>query len=235
METGQGIRAVVSGDVVASTALSAADRARLPLVLHDVYEELRSRRSEALPYELAVYGGDSWQAYVAEPPAALVLALYMRARLRETLGIEVRVAIAIDRVDFVRPESISESDGPAFRNSGRTLTQLDRDDLFRIVLPEDEDDRSLRLAMEGVADLADVVARGWSPAQAQAVSHLLAYFPEDRRQRDVADAWRPEPISQSAVNQHLQSAGWRWIAKALDRFDTLAHILIIRNQTRQTE
>ena len=73
MESSADIRAVVSGDIVASTALDATHRARLPLVMHDVYEEVRTRRATALPYELAVYGGDSWQAFVAEPvPLAVV-------------------------------------------------------------------------------------------------------------------------------------------------------------------
>lgn len=221
------LRAVLTGDVVGSTDLRSDARAELPSILKRTYEEVQQKRAQALPYPIDIFSGDSWQIYVAEPTAGMSVALYLRARLRERLNVDVRVALALDRIDFLNPEGVSESDGPAFRRSGRTLSELGKDELMRFVLPERlEGEAMARIAAEGIADLIDSVARGWTQQQAQAVAHMSAGYPEERRQQEVADAWRPEPISQPAVNKHLKSGGWEWIARALRRYEELTQTIV---------
>ena len=226
--------AVVTGDVVASTALSRTDRAALPAFVRSAFGEIRQARNDALPVDVDVFGGDSWQAYTRQPDVGLTVALYLRARLRERFDVEVRAALSIDTIDFLQPASVSESDGRAFRRSGRALEQLDRNELFRLVLPEHLADVDVyAIAAEGIADAVDSIAQKWTPAQAQAVSHMLRGYPDEPRQQHVSEAWRPAPISQPAVNKNLKKAGWEWIARALGRYARLTEILTHAHLARQ--
>lgn len=223
------LRAVITGDVVASTDLDEQGRIQLPSAIKRAYEEIRYQRERTLPYDVAVFSGDSWQIYAEDPSVGLLAAIYLRARLREELEVEVRSVLAIDTVDFVTQEAISESDGPAFRRSGRALSELSKDDHFQLVLPPTvEPDPALALASDGISDLVDLVARGWTPSQAQSVAQMLLRYPDEVRQQQIAEQWRPYAISQPAVNKHLRNGGWQWILRALDRYDRLVHILINR-------
>lgn len=218
---------VLTGDVVHSTDLSSADRAALPDLLKQGYAEVRATRPEALPHDVSIFGGDSWQIFVAEPGLGLLVAVYMRARVRERLNADARMVLALDRVDFLQPGNVSESDGPAFQRSGRALRSLERNVLLRYLVPEPlESAGAYRIAADGIADLVDYLAQQWTPAQAQALTHLLVEYPRERRQQEIGDAWRPAPISQPAVNKHLRGAGWDWIQRALTRYETLTATLM---------
>ena len=226
METAA-LRVVVTGDVVGSTALGRRLGPGLPALMKETYGEIRRLHPDALPFDIDVYGGDSWQIYVADPVQGMTVALFMRARLREELDAEVRAVVALDQVDFLEPDNVSESNGPAFQRSGRALTELGKTTLLRFVLPErDEAVDAYRVAADGIADLLDHVAQQWTPAQAQAVAHMIIGHPDEPRQQDVAARWRPDAITQPAVNKHLRNAGWEWIARALDRYRTLTRFLV---------
>lgn len=225
------LRTVLTGDVVASTTLRKAERSALPAMLKEVYGAFRENHRKALPYNIDVFSGDSWQIFVAEPTLAMAVAVYMRAQLRERIDVDVRIVLALDRIDFLQPDRISESDGPAFQRSGRTLAQLGKSELMRYVIPTSlEQDGPSRIAADGIADLIDHIARQWTQSQAQAVTQMIQQYPREPKQQDIADAWRPTPISQPAVNKHLQSGGWEWISRALGRFEALTRDLVHRSE-----
>lgn len=219
--------AVITGDVVRSSELRQSERSALPDILREVYSELRSRHEATLPYQIDVFSGDSWQAYVRDPSRALAIALYLRARMKERLNVVNRVVLAVDRVDFLQPESVSESDGPAFRRSGRAVMSLEKTEHFRLLVPEELDTNGpIRLAADSIADLIDHLFLHWTRAQAQAVAHMLINYPDEHRQQDVADAWRPQPISQPAVNKHLRSAGWELVHRSVARYEALIRVIL---------
>ncbi len=113
---------VVTGDVVASSKLSPPDRERLFAVMKEASRELRQWLGEAMPLEVDIYGGDSWQILLATPGKALAAALFFRAYLRaHPPHCDSRFAVAIGPIDFVPGKNVSEGDGDAFRRSGQML------------------------------------------------------------------------------------------------------------------
>ena len=218
---------VITGDVVASSSMETGSRSTLPDQLRKSFAEIRQGRQKALPYDLDVYGGDGWQVYSNDPLVGLVVAVYMRARMRERANVDMRAAIALDAVDFLQPERVSESDGAAFRRSGRALTEMAKRERLRYLLPvECEQEIAYRIAADGVADLVDYAALQWTQSQAQAVAQMVIAYPDRPRQRDIAASWRPTSISQPAVNKHLKSGGWEWIERALERYEALTSAIL---------
>ncbi len=203
--------AVLTGDVVDSSKLSAARRKALPKILAKAGRETQKAFSKAVPLEVDVFRGDSWQLLVAAPLESLRVALFLRARLRATAergkGLDTRISVAIGRVDFVPGERVSQGDGEAYRASGRGLDALRRREFLKIGLPEGVPGAA---GVQAAVRLIDVIAQGWTGPQAQAVSGALLGWPQDR----IAEAW-PEPVRQSTVSRHLEKAAWEPLAEGL--------------------
>lgn len=215
------LHAVATGDIVGSSELAAEDRRQLPKVLHSTYATIQNQASESLPYPLAITGGDGWQCYIETPTAALARVLHFWTLLYAR-GLPSRVALAIDVIDFISDNDLNESDGPAFRRSGRALETLDEERWFACALP-DHAPSSYHLAVESVAELTDYLLHQWTEAQAQAVAGMLKGIGTEASvtQKAIAEQWEPEPITRQTVNRHLKRAHWDRLERTLRRFEQL--------------
>ncbi len=215
------LHAVATGDIVRSSELPDEDRRRLPEVLRSTYATVQDQASGTLPHPLAITGGDGWQCYVETPTAALARVLHFWTLLYAQ-GLPSRVVLAIDAIDFISDSDLNESDGPAFRRSGRTLETLDEDRWFDCVLP-DHAPSSYHLAVESVAELTDHLLHQWTEAQAQAVAGMLKSVgtANNVTQQAIAEQWEPEPITRQSVNRHLKRAHWERLERTLRRFEQL--------------
>ena len=220
-----GLHAVVTGDTVGSSDLSPDVRRRLPSIFHAAYDAVQDSAPESLPYDLAITGGDGWQWYIHEPETALARVLQFWTLLFSQ-GISSRMALAIDTIDFVSAEDLNESDGPAFRQSGRMLSDLDADRQFDCALPAGTSSAQ-RLAIESIGELIDHLLQQWTEAQAQAIAGMVSTVGTDRTrtQEEVAEAWTPEPVARQTVNRHLKRAYWHRLERTLDRFKELVETL----------
>jgi len=217
------LRAVLTGDVVASQQRDAGDRSQLAARMRVAYERVQQRFDHALPHPIAVFRGDSWQLYVADAALALHVGLSLRAVLRAAASVDTRIGLALDAVDTVDETNVSASMGPAFQRSGQALDGLQDGWRMRCLLPEAIDDIA-QLGADALCDLADYIAIHWTEAQAQAVASRLLLVSSDGgapSQAHIAQHWHPEPISQQAVSRHLQQAAWTRIETALGRFEHL--------------
>jgi hypothetical protein len=212
------LHAVLTGDIVGSSDLTTEERSRLPDVLRAAHRAVQERLQANILYPIDLFGGDSWQMYLPRPEQALAVATHFRADLFAETGITTRIALAIDTIDFLNTEKLSESDGAAFRRSGRLLREL-RHTETAVVLPE-ADEPLTPIAGDLIARIVDHLAGSWTRAQAQAIAHstggLLAGEPLS--QSRIGEAWTPKPISQQAVARHLQSAGWDILEATLRDF-----------------
>lgn len=217
--------AVARGDVIGSTELSAEDRRQLPEVLRSTYATVQRRAPGTLPYELAILGGDGWQCYVENPASSLARVLHLWALLFAR-GISSRMALAIDTIDFISDRDLNESDGRAFRRSGRALQGLEDERWFVCLLP-DEAPSAYHLAAESISELTDHLLHQWTEAQAQAVAGMLESIGTEQTvtQQAIAEQWEPEPITRQTVNRHLKRAHWDRLERTLDRFDQLIESL----------
>lgn len=218
-------RSVITGDIVASTDLSTAERKELPGRIRSAYQQLSKLLPSALPFAIDIFRGDSIQIYVADPKDALVVAVLFMARTKAIAGVETRMALAVDTVEFINEMNISESDGNAFRRSGRMLNELGASHL-RCVAPAAADDQ-YQLTLDVIAALVDYVVTGWTQHQARAVSLAIESMikGESATQTYVGQNWSPDPISQQAVSAHLQSAAWKLVKKSFDWYrETISRI-----------
>ena len=211
--------AVLTGDIVSSTSLSKEARSRLPDVLRQVGDDVREHFAAAGPSAIDVFRGDSWQLVLAQPAAALRITLYFHSRLHSMSTDEPltsRTAIGIGNVDFIPPDSVSEGDGTAFRLSGKALEEMDRN--RRLAIAVDDANASCEcVALPIILTLIDALTKRWTAKQARAVSGAL----RDMRQEQIAAEWHPAPITQQAIAQHLESAGWNAVDEAVAQFEQI--------------
>lgn len=172
-----------------------------------------------------LWGGDGWQCYIADPSQALPRVLHFWTCLCAR-GLRSRFAVAVDTVDFVSDENLSESDGAAFRQSGRALDTLDDDCWAVCVLPKSESITS-SLAVKSLFELMDLLLHKWTEAQARAVAGMLRGVGTERSvtQQAVADGWSPEPITRQSVNRHLQRANWSRVERTASTFRQLIDVI----------
>lgn len=219
------LHAVATGDVIGSSELSVEERRRLPERLRTAYATVKETAPDALPHDLAIVGGDGWQCYIEDPSQALPRVLHFWTRLRAD-GLHSRFAIAIDTVDFISEDSLNESDGAAFRQSGRALKKFDDDHWAACFLPEGESITS-SLAADSVFELIDLLLHEWTEAQAQAVAGMLQGMGTERSitQQAIAETWSPDPVTRQSVNRHLQRAEWARVERMVLLFEQLIEVI----------
>lgn len=211
-----GLTAVITGDVVGSTAPEAPERSTLLRALNGLTEVLRETfGAETVPRPVDVYGGDTWQVLLTRPSCALRAALLVRSTLRGHVEvdaytpIDTRLFVARGSVDTLSEGRLSESDGEAFRVSGRGLQHLgDRRMAFGNTT------RSHLGDWDVVFRLLDAIASEWTPRQSRTVSGALRGW----RQERIAGLWSP-PVSQPTVAGHLRAAHWDAIESAVVAFE----------------
>ncbi|MCU0870983.1 MAG: hypothetical protein MUE50_01430 [Pirellulaceae bacterium] len=204
--------AVISGDIVRSSRLEREAREELPHILKQAATALREFLGEAIPLDIDIYAGDSWQLLLSSPGAALRAAVFLRAYLLDRAdGVDTRVAVAVGSIDFVPGERVSEGDGDAFRLSGRLLQESDPGRRMWFA--------SSQLPDAGLWDVAfglidAIISQSWSAKQARAVSGALRGWPLSK----TAALWTPR-ISDPTVAGHLRKAGWPAVERTIECFE----------------
>jgi hypothetical protein len=200
---------VVSGDVVGSSKLDALQREALYQVMREGSAELRRWLGTAMPLEVDIYGGDSWQILLKVPGKALAAGLFYRAFLRSrSPQRDTRFVVSVGPVDFVPRNKVSEGDGAAFRLSGQGLVELKKRRMAFV-----SHDRPATSRWDLVFELIDAVAVRWSDKRALAVVGAL----HSLKQEEIGQLWSP-PIEQATVNTYLKAANWSAVKRAVIEF-----------------
>ena len=211
------LQAVLTGDIVGSSMLATAERGRLHGLLQEASRQLRGSLGDVVPFDIDVFRGDSWQLLVAQPPRSLMAGLYVRTAVRSGFArprLDTRLAIGVGTVDGIPGGNVSSGHGEAFRLSGAALEGLGRGLRMTIALAE-AIDRPPTSALDVVLKLVDVLAQRWTPKQAFAVGKSLAGFTQEQ----IASQWLDRHITQQAVAQHLDRAGWDGVRAAVSHFE----------------
>lgn len=211
------IYAVITGDIVASSKFPENVRHKLHGVMVNGGEVLRRIFPLAAPWKLEIFRGDSWQLVVTDPSLSLRIALYYRAFLRaylENLKVESRLAIALGTIDFIPGNRISGGDGQAFQKSGHLLEKMPKRNRMTFAIAGREN-TDIHLALEIIVLLLDSLTLRWTARQAKAVAGSLQGWTQEK----IAANFRPKPISQQAVAQHLERVEWSALEKGLIFFE----------------
>jgi hypothetical protein len=210
--------AVINGDLVGSSALSAEQRALFHSWLSQLPEELAQEFEEGGAILADSFRGDSWQLLVPVPGLSLRVALYLEAWLLsnfEALPQAARIGIGVGRQWLEPGMDLASSDGPAFRRSGSAIDASYHGSRLQIELPNELAGYPSD-SLQALLALMDEVISSWTSKQAQAMQGALL----GRTQRVIGDHWPNGPISQQAVGQHLDRAGWAALQVGLTHFET---------------
>jgi hypothetical protein len=170
------IHAVITGDLVDSTAISKNYHDELLSIANDIKEFHSS------DFLFEIYRGDSFQAYIKDPSKALLFSILIRAGLRrQSRGTSIeeawdaRVSIGIGHVykksRKVTNHLLGTLDGEAFIRSGRSLDEMKKEEVRLKITTGDE---QLDKEFEAACPLADNIINHWTTSQAEAVYlHLL--------------------------------------------------------------
>ncbi|MFW2541903.1 MarR family transcriptional regulator [Primorskyibacter sp. 2E107] len=201
---------VLTGDIVASTALDASE---LDATLDAVRgaSVLVSQWGAPDPVTgFARRGGDGWQIAFTDFARSLRAALLVQAYIRRLgKGRATRIAIATGEGTLPASGDPNAAHGTAFVTSGRLLETMPPERLM------DHADGGARAA---TVLLADRIAQGWTPAQARAMAEILP--PGSGPHSAVASLLG---ITRQAVDQALTAAGWPAMDAALTAWETEWH------------
>ena len=192
------LAAVLTGDLVASTAASPADVDRLMHRL-DTAAQDAARALGADDPRFTRFRGDGWQIVVSPAPLYLRITAVLLSGLRLfDIGIGTRIGIGIGAVDRLGTRDLSDASGPAFTWSGHALDSLPGTDRLAIAgLPAP----GLAWHAAALDTLAHFSAR-WSREQAEALLHRL--LAETRPLQHIA---ADLGITRQALSARLAVAG----------------------------
>lgn len=208
------IYAVLTGDLVGSTELTPEERRRLPSLLRGAVDRARIGFPEAVHGEIDIFRGDSWQLVLSDPVQALRIGLFLRAVIRSAPGehpLDSRLAVGYGPVDYLPEQDISTGNGPAFYLSGSGLESAWKNCRMVLNFPDAVESRLTR-ALNIIVRLIDLQVNHWTPKQAEAVSGALI----ELTQKQIGRGWVREQVSQQAISQHLEGAGWVKIKSSLE-------------------
>ncbi len=209
--------AVVTGDVNASSRMSAGDARSLQGLLKRCFAETVAALPQADPRGFTGFRGDAWQFVIGEPEFAFRATLYFRGRLLvrgdEKFGQRLHTAASIGfgTIAYLPDKTTSSGGGEAYENSGRRLDRLRR----RMPGMGAAGAGDLDGCLDNLLGLIDAIIRQWTTPRARAVTMALRGL----SQVEIARRWRPR-ISQQAIQKHLAAAGWPALEPTLKWLET---------------
>lgn len=204
------IPAVITGDIVNSTKLTAVKEKKLLRVLQQVLA----------PHQFEFYRGDSLQVYLKSAGAALQSALLCRtaaigiSQNQETASSDVRISIGIGQVK-TPVKSLGTAKGEAFVLSGRAFdTLINNDSRLSIITGNSLANEGLQV----IADYTDAILKGMTGKQAAVIFELL----KGQTQQTVATKLKK---SKSTISQHVSSGRWVELEKLLQQYQNIINQL----------
>ena len=203
--------AIITGDIVDSTKLNLAERNIMINALQAIPEILS-------PFEkisMEIFRGDSFQVQISKPEIAAKAAIAIRAWLRSQVELsgkeplDARLAIGIWETDY-ESESLSMSDGEAFRLSGRLLDRMHKARLA-IATPWSTVNEELRLSTAFVDDIIS----SWTQNQSKI---MLLRIQTSKRHIELSQTLE---ISRQMVDKSLKSSKEELIESYIDRFEKI--------------
>lgn len=187
---------VITGDIINSRSVINQDLWLIPLK-----ESLNFITKDDSKYE--IFRGDSFQVEVEDITESFKKAIYIKACIKSIKGFDVRLAIGIGTKTF-EGVTISESNGPAFQNSGGLLEFMKRNKINLRIKADSiksygyyEFNENFNLYFK----FASVIMDNWTVNSAEAVKYLMEtdYGNQNLIAKKIG-------ISQDAVSKRLKRA-----------------------------
>jgi hypothetical protein len=223
------IHTVISGDIIASTSLSAQGKMKIENNLFNLINELEDK--------FDVFGrvlkGDYIECYVPNPKDALRVMLIIKGYLKsialkseDIMNLDskkikffkthvIRLAMGVGKLNRLELDK-GIIDGEAIYLSGRTVenekTHNKKKVIIRNTLFLRSSDNELENEMSPLIALIDFIMTRNTAKQSQVLYLKLMGLNEE----DIVEKMK---LVQSTINQHSTNAGWLPISKAILRFE----------------
>lgn len=206
MKTG----AIITGDIVDSTKLTVEGREIMLNNLLLIPEVL----SPVEKVSIEIFRGDSFQLGIYNAASALRCALAIRAWLRchkvyESKVLDARLAIGVGTLDY-ESDTLSTSDGEAYRLSGRLLDGMNKSRL-EISTPWQVVNEELKLPTA----FADDIVSAWSHNQSKIILRSLI------TSKNHVELSHELGISRQMVDKSLKASKEELIEAYIKRFEKL--------------
>ena len=203
------MKGVITGDIVQSSKIEPEKRQ----LLIDRIQCIAHETSKWGNVKVEIFRGDSFQALVDNVEESLKITILFRAGLlgytpMGSVKWDARVALGIGSIDFYKENSIVESDGEAFKNSGRGFDKLEKVDRLVLKTPWDDINDEFKISTAFVDNLMS----GWTTMQARIVYLSLL---SDDTQNEIAQKLHK---TQQAVSKLANGGKLRLIELYLERF-----------------
>ena len=231
------MNAVISGDIVSSTALNELELELLRknvLQLIDTFTVDPSGQTGDIPFYGHLIKGDYIECYLKEPKDSLRVALIIKTLVKMMVlekspdnALEkkrllfkkygVRLAIGIGSMRTVDTEQ-GILDGEAIYLSGRKIDDQRSSNKEKVVIKNtlffETTDNKLKEQGSVLVDLLDVLLTNATARQCEVLHYKLLGFTES----DIAQKL---DVNQAAVNQHSTAVGWNAIEHTLKYYEQL--------------
>ena len=217
---------ILTGDVVGSKKVKGTDRELLHACFESAGQKMLDSFSEFVPYPPEFFRGDSWQFLVTDPAMSLRIGIFFRALIKACMQKnrnDTRISIGLGSIEFLPAGRVSSGDGDAFRLSGGGLDRIHKPERMGIFFPAYLESDVTR-AVEVIVKLIDLKVKEWTGKQARAISGALLGL----TQASIARDWFNKEVTQQAVGQHLDRAGYATIALAIEYFESQLPVILDR-------
>ena len=227
---------IISGDIIASTSLSLQGKEFLMQEIQDLLKELDRK--------FKVFGrivkGDQVECYIPEANqslrVALILKCFVKSKTSDRYAMAprkpnrstankyfrihgLRMAIAIGQMNKV-DKTKGILDGDAIYLAGRAIDEQHTSNKDRIVIKNTmafiSQNEQWQGEFEVLVSLIDILISKCTARQSEILVERL------KGQTEEAIAKKLK-VSQSAINQNSNAAGWQGIEKAINRFEKIIH------------
>ncbi|WP_241448694.1 SatD family protein [Aquimarina pacifica] len=194
---------IITGDIINSRKVEPQ------LWLSSLKTELN--KYGAQPSQWEIYRGDSFQLEVPVNKA-LEAAILIKATIKQYKPLDVRMAIGIGNKTF-QNNTIKESNGSAFINSGECFEQLKKHTLA-IKSPWSDFD----VSMNTMIQLGNLTMDNWSPEYSKIMKTALEY--PDMTQQQLASLLDK---TQSTISAGLKRVGHDEVKKMITYYQNYIH------------
>lgn len=191
--------AVLTGDIIRSTDLSAEELSRVMAVLKQAAGEIAEWQNEDTLFTR--FSGDGWKLVLANTMFVLRATMYLRACLRrEGKMYSTRIVAGIGE-GGTDSHDLNEASGPVFVETGRALEDMpSRHELLFA---------SCDFKMKAIFELADSMSRRWTVGQARSIVLMLGPFSPTHKHVAYEIGIKRQSVSDALESSHywaLESA-----------------------------
>lgn len=209
--------AVITGDIVDSSRLTSTERELVLDFIKKIFKNIEKEEGKfkEINDNYVITRGDSFQIVVKDFRMTLKYSILLRAGLKALINkdllelCDTRISIGVGNISYWG-DSISESDGDAFRYSGRAFDKFKNKERLRIKTDEEELDEELNVYLK----LLDSIISDWTNSRAQIIYEKIL----EPKQKSIANKL---DISASVVSRRLNSAHWNSVETLLNRYEKI--------------